>query len=78
MADDDFDGESGDEINARLGAMERAWGTGRSAQFMAPSKPSDEVYVRNWGRFERQSCSPSGAVALARARRFGSRSSVQS
>ncbi len=34
---------------------------------MAPSKASDEAYVRNWARFERLSCTPSGAVALMRA-----------
>jgi class 3 adenylate cyclase len=60
-------GRTQEEIDARLGAMERAWGTGRSAQFISPSKASEEAYVRNWARFERQSCIPSGAVALARA-----------
>src|SRR5437868_5402676 len=60
-------GLSKDEIDARFNVLRQAWGTGVSALRTAPSQASDESYVRYWARFERASCSPSGAAALLRA-----------
>ena len=58
---------SPEQLEARYKAMEQGWGTGRSANVMAPSKASDEAVVRAWARYERQSCSPGGFVSLQRA-----------
>ncbi len=44
--------------------IERGWGTGASAQRFAPDQ--GERFKAWWARYERLSCSPSAAIALAR------------
>jgi len=55
-----------EEFEARLSMLERAWGTGASVRRQAPSKASDEAFVRTFARFERLSASPSAASAIMR------------
>ena len=54
---------------ARLDQFERNYGTGAYLQFMAPSKLTDEAFVRAWRRFERQCASPAAFIALQRMNR---------
>lgn len=49
-----------------IAGIEKNWGTGASAVRFAPDQARDERFREWWGRYERQSCSPSAAVALAR------------
>ena len=58
---------SSEQLEARYKILEQGWGTGRSANVMAPSRASEEAVVRAWARYERQSCSPGGFVSLSRA-----------
>jgi pimeloyl-ACP methyl ester carboxylesterase/DNA-binding CsgD family transcriptional regulator len=45
---------------------ERTWGTGASLKAFAPGRVSDPHFSAWWARFERLSCSPTAAIALAR------------
>jgi len=45
---------------------ETTWGTGSSLPHFAPDRVSDSRFQEWWGHFERQSASPTAAVALAR------------
>lgn len=49
-----------------IAGIERDWGTGASAVRFAPDQAKDERFRDWWARYERQSCSPSAAIALAR------------
>lgn len=55
-----------DALEQFIQGIENGWGTGASAQRFAPDAAKDERYRNWWGRCERLSVSPSGAVALAR------------
>lgn len=55
-----------EQLEARLNAIERSWGTGQYTARFAPNRAS-EAGVRTLARFERQSCSPGGFVSLLRA-----------
>jgi pimeloyl-ACP methyl ester carboxylesterase/DNA-binding CsgD family transcriptional regulator len=55
-----------DALEQFVQGIENGWGTGASAQRFAPDAAKDERYRNWWGRCERLSVSPSGAVALAR------------
>jgi pimeloyl-ACP methyl ester carboxylesterase len=44
--------------NRFLEVIEREWGTGLTPRFFAPSRASDEAFVRSWARFERRAVSP--------------------
>lgn len=46
--------------------IEKSWGTGTSVTRFAPELGKDERFRAWWARYERQSCSPSAAIALAR------------
>jgi pimeloyl-ACP methyl ester carboxylesterase len=46
--------------------IDKAWGTGGSVRFFAPSRANDPTYRRWWGRFERLGASPAAATALMR------------
>jgi class 3 adenylate cyclase/esterase/lipase len=61
-----WEGLSAEEIEARLALRRQSWGTGRSAQIHAPSKASDEAFVRAYARLERMGASPSAATAILR------------
>src|ERR1051325_1293828 len=50
-----------EQFDARLNMVEQSWGTGASVRRFAPSKASDEAFVRAFARWERLSASPSGA-----------------
>jgi pimeloyl-ACP methyl ester carboxylesterase/DNA-binding CsgD family transcriptional regulator len=49
-----------------IAGIENSWGTGASVTRFAPELGKDERFRTWWARYERQSCSPSAAVALAR------------
>ena len=55
-----------EELEPRFRMMEQAWGTGASVQRQAPSKASDEAFVRTFARLERLSASPSDVSAIMR------------
>lgn len=44
--------------------IDRSWGTGVSLKAFAPSKLSDERFMKWWSRFERSGASPSAVIAL--------------
>jgi pimeloyl-ACP methyl ester carboxylesterase len=47
-----------------LDYIDKAWGTGGSLPFFAPSRMHDPAFKRWWGRFERLGASPAAATAL--------------
>ena len=47
-------------------ALRRYWGEGRDIDYFAPSMVGDPEVTSFWGRYQRQSASPSAAVALTR------------
>ena len=53
-------------LEAYLGYVERAWGSGGSLPMWAPSRKSDPALQQWWGRFERLGASPAAAIALVR------------
>ena len=55
-----------DALEQFIAGIETAWGTGASAPRFAPEQAKDERFRTWWARYERQSASPSAAVALAR------------
>src|SRR5436190_6295619 len=55
-----------EQFEARMSMTEQAWGTGASVRRQAPSKASDEAFVRAFARWERLSASPAGASAIVR------------
>jgi class 3 adenylate cyclase/alpha-beta hydrolase superfamily lysophospholipase len=46
--------------------LRRHWGEGRDIEYFAPSLAGDPETASFWGRYQRQSASPSAAVALTR------------
>ena len=54
------------ELWLQEGEGEEAWGQGFSLLMLAPSRFEDEALVRWWGRFERQSMSPTMSRAALR------------
>jgi pimeloyl-ACP methyl ester carboxylesterase/DNA-binding CsgD family transcriptional regulator len=46
--------------------LDKAWGTGASVPRFAPEQAKDDRFRNWWARYERLSCSPSAAIALAR------------
>jgi pimeloyl-ACP methyl ester carboxylesterase len=59
-------GRTREELEARLKAVEQAWGTGASVDLYAPSLAGDEHY-RTWqATWERAGASPGAALALLR------------
>jgi class 3 adenylate cyclase len=57
--------KSADDIIPHIELIDRAWGTGEyMARFNAPSRASDETFRRALARRERQSASPSAAIAI--------------
>ena len=46
--------------------VERSWGTGATLRAFAPGRVGDPHFSAWWARFERMSCSPTAAIALAR------------
>jgi class 3 adenylate cyclase len=57
---------SAEQMEPRLIMLEKSGGTGVSVDRQAPSKASDEVYVRAFARFERLSASPAAVSAILR------------
>ena len=53
-------------LEAYLGYVERAWGSGGSLPMWAPSRQNDPALQQWWGRFERLGASPAAAIALVR------------
>jgi class 3 adenylate cyclase len=53
-------------LDAFLGYIDQAWGTGGSLPLFAPTRGNDPDFQRWWGRFERLGASPSAAKALMR------------
>jgi pimeloyl-ACP methyl ester carboxylesterase len=53
-------------VEAFLGYVDRAWGTGGSLSMFAPSRANDPALQRWWSRFERLGASPAAASALMR------------
>ena len=53
-------------LAAFFGYVEKAWGTGGSAQRFAPSRANDAAFQRWWGRNERLGASPAAVTALMR------------
>jgi class 3 adenylate cyclase/pimeloyl-ACP methyl ester carboxylesterase len=53
-------------LEAFLGYIEKAWGSGRSLPMWAPSRPDDATLKQWWGRFERLGASPAAALAVVR------------
>src|SRR5258705_2815147 len=53
-------------LEAFLGYIEKAWGSGRSLPMWAPSHRDDPALKQWWGRFERLGASPSAALAVVR------------
>ena len=53
-------------LEAYLGYVERAWGSGGSLPMWAPSRKNDPALQQWWGRFERLGASPAAAIALVR------------
>jgi hypothetical protein len=51
-------------LDAFIGYIDQAWGTGGSLPLFAPSRQNDAAFQRWWGRFERLGASPSAAIAL--------------
>ena len=54
-------------LDAYIGKIEDAWGTGVSLPLFVPGRAKDDRFQAWWARFERLSASPTGAVALARS-----------
>ena len=57
---------SRDALDGFIAGIESSWGTGASVTRFAPEQGKDQRFHTWWARYERQSCSPSAAVALAR------------
>jgi class 3 adenylate cyclase len=55
-----------DRFEPFLDKIEQSWGKNASLSAFAPSKATDERFRQWWGRFERQSASPSSAITLMR------------
>src|SRR5258707_840111 len=53
-------------LEAFLGYIEKAWGSGRSLPMWAPSHRDDPALKQWWGRFERLGASPSAVLAVVR------------
>ncbi len=53
-------------LEAFLGYIEKAWGSGRSLPMWAPSRRDDPALQQWWGRFERLGASPAAAIAVVR------------
>jgi pimeloyl-ACP methyl ester carboxylesterase len=53
-------------LEQRLDYIERSWGSGGSVAGFAPSRANDPAFKRWWGKLERVSNSPAGAVAYLR------------
>jgi class 3 adenylate cyclase len=53
-------------LEAFLGYMDKAWGSGRSLWMWAPSRQNDPALQQWWGRFERLGASPAAAMAVVR------------
>jgi len=53
-------------LEAFLGYIDKAWGSGRSLPMWAPSRPNDAALQQWWGRFERLGASPAAAMAVVR------------
>jgi class 3 adenylate cyclase/pimeloyl-ACP methyl ester carboxylesterase len=53
-------------LEAFLGYIEKAWGTGRSLPMWAPSHQDDPALKQWWGRFERLGASPAAVIAVVR------------
>jgi class 3 adenylate cyclase len=53
-------------LDALLGYIDQAWGSGGSLPMFAPSRQNDPAFQRWWGRFERLGASPAAAAALMR------------
>ena len=53
-------------LDAFLGYVDQAWGTGGSLPLFAPTRANDQAFQRWWGRFERLGASPSAAKSLMR------------
>jgi class 3 adenylate cyclase len=51
-------------LDAFLGYIDQAWGSGGSLPLFGPSRATDAGFQRWWGRFERLGASPSAAKAL--------------
>jgi pimeloyl-ACP methyl ester carboxylesterase/DNA-binding CsgD family transcriptional regulator len=55
-----------DAIDKFIGAIESNWGSGASLQRFAPERAKNPRFQAWWARLERQSASPTSAIALAR------------
>jgi class 3 adenylate cyclase/pimeloyl-ACP methyl ester carboxylesterase len=53
-------------LEAFLGYIEKAWGSGRSLPMWAPSHQDDPALKQWWGRFERLGASPAAVIAVVR------------
>ena len=65
--DDDYPWAPTPEHHARaLDELRQHWGEGRDVEYFAPSLAGDAGVAEFWGRFQRQSASPTAAIALTR------------
>jgi pimeloyl-ACP methyl ester carboxylesterase len=65
FADDYPWGFKPQQIKFLLDRCQKEWGTGSIAgALFAPSKATDEEFLRSWGRMERRSVSPGGIVKI--------------
>lgn len=54
-----------ERLKGFIETADKAWGTGATLQHFAPGRADDQRFVQWWARFERQSASPTAAIALA-------------
>lgn len=57
-------GLSESEVAALREVFQEHWGTGMTANFLAPSLADDERLVEEWGRYERMMATPNSILAL--------------
>ena len=55
-----------DGVERFIDEAERSWGSGATLKSFAPGRVTDPHFSAWWARFERLSCSPTAAIALAR------------
>lgn len=51
-------------LDALIGSLESAWGTGAGAELFAPSYATDEAFRAGWGRVQRLAASPGAMIRI--------------
>src|SRR5262249_35555808 len=54
------------DLQAYYAYVDKAWGSGASVRFWAPSRQDDTAFRTWWGRFERLGGSPASSIAVVR------------